>query len=390
MMDHLDRRSFLSVLGAGGAVAAASLPAAANPVSGFPRIPYGLVLSGGGAKGAYEAGVIDTLARGIADGEVLRPYGGVAGTSIGCLNGWFVATGQYSQMRALWMNVANERVFRLKREFEKITQPSAGLFDRLDQMLHLGLGLRRNVRGLCQTKPALDWIKRYVDPSRPTLIPFAWAVTNLTRRMPEYFYRLPASISTSEREAVLAAFSSTLPPGTAIREATDELLHDALFASACLPIVFDPIELPTSDGSEMNQYCDGGVAANTPLAFARTVARNVHVVLLHPPAPHEIYDNAFDVGSAAYDTVQRHIMFSAIEAAYVETQIKRRFAGDPRGEQLLSNIADSDIAFLRPMSLLPVQTTTFDNGELIAKAYAMGMRDAEQGFKPYVPGELIV
>lgn len=389
-MGYFDRRSFLAALGAGALAARAGTGAHAQDIDGFPRIDYGLVLSGGGAKGAYEAGIIDALASGIPDGAPLRPYGGVAGTSIGCLNGWFVATGQYSQMRALWMNVVNDRVFRLKPEFAKIEEERAGLFDRLYQMIHLGLGVRRHVEGLCQTEPALEWIEKYVDPSRPTLVPFAWAVTNLTRRSSEYFYRLPAAVSASERDAVLGAFQSTLAPGTVVREATDDLLHRALFASACLPIVFEPIELPAPDGSGSDQYCDGGVAANTPLAFARTVAHKVHVVLLNPPARERMYDNALDVGWAAYDTMQRHIMYAAIRSTYVETQIKREFANDPRAERLLRNIADSEVAFLRPLEKLPVETTTFDDGLRIAKAYEMGMRDAAHGFKPYQPGDVLI
>lgn len=319
----------------------------------------------------------------------LRPYGGVAGTSIGCLNGWFVATGQYSQMRALWMNVAGERVFRLKPQFEKIEESSAGVFDRLYQLFHLGLGLRKDVQGLCQTTPALDWVQKYVDPSRPTLVPFAWAVTNLTRQTPEYFYRLPAGVTKSTRDAVLAAFQSTLGPGTVVREAADDILHHALFASACLPVVFDPIELPAPDGSGMDQYCDGGVAANTPLAFARTVAHNVHVVLLNPPVRREAYGNALDIGWAAYDTMQRRIMYAAIQSTYFETQIKRSVSRDPRAERLVSDIADAQVAFLRPLEKLPVDTTTFDDGKRIARAYEMGMRDAQRGFKPYRAGDLI-
>ena len=292
-------------------------------------------------------------------------------------------------MRSLWMNVANERVFRLKPRFEKIEEPGAGVFSRLSQLLDLGLGVRRDVQGLCQSRPALDWIRKYVDPSRPTLVPFAWAVTNLTRQSSEYFYRLPSSVSQSTREAVLAAFTSTLGPGTKVREASDDILHDALFASACLPVVFDPVELPAPDGSGMDQYCDGGVAANTPLAFARTVAHNVHVILLNPPGRHETYRNALDIGWAAYDTMQRHIMYSAIHSTYFESQIKRSVSRYPQAERLVSAIADAHVAFLRPLEPLPVDTTTFDDGERIAKGYAMGMRDAQRGFKPYEVGDLI-
>jgi predicted acylesterase/phospholipase RssA len=384
------RRSFLAALGAGAVATTTDVRGAfAADIDAYPRIAFGLVLSGGGAKGAYEAGVVEALAGGIPDGSPLRPYGGVAGTSIGCLNGWFVATAQYSKMRALWMNVSNERILRLKPEFAKIEESSAGVLDRLYQLIHLGIGVRGDVQGLCETAPALAWIEKYVDPERPVVLPFAWAVTNLTRQTSEYFYRLPSSISASTRAAVLAAFSSTLLPGTVVREATNDMLHRAIFASACLPVIFDPVELPAPDGNGTNQYCDGGVAANTPLGFARTVAHNVHVILLNPPADRVTYRNAFDIAWAAYDTMQQHIMYAAIRSTYVETQIKRQFADDSRAERALSKIADARVAFLRPAEHLPVETATFDDGERIAKAYALGMRDAAHGFEPYSPEKMI-
>lgn len=398
-MPVFKRSAFLGALGSSALAAgtAHAAPGFSGDVDGYPRVDYGLVLSGGGAKGAYEAGIVEALASGLSDGQPLRPYGGVAGTSIGCLNGWFVSTGQYSQMRRLWMNVAQERVFRLKPQFAKIEDPEAGVVTRLYQLMRLGLGVRKNVEGLCQTEPALGWIEKYVDPSAPTLLPFAWAVTNVSAQRSEYFYRLPRGVSATTRDAVLRAFKRTLDPTAVVREATDDILHKALFASACLPIVFDPIELPSADGKGTQQYCDGGVAANTPLSFARTVAHNVHVVLLSPPTEPEEYGNAFAIGWAAYDTMQRHIISSAIRSTYFETTAKRTMLEIPRdvlrrypqAERFLEGIPDANVAFLRPLAKLPVDTTTFDDAAKIAEAYAMGVKDGRNGFKAYRPGDVL-
>lgn len=394
-MAVFDRRAFLTTLGAGAALPAVAQAASfRGDLDAYPRVDYGLVLSGGGAKGAYEAGIVDALAAGIPDGRPLRPYGGVAGTSIGALNGWFVSIGGYSAMRNLWMNVANDRVFRLKPQYAKIEDPSAGVATRLLEAMRLAFGIRKRVEGLCETKPALEWIEQYVDPQAPTLLPFAWAVTNLTAQRSEYFYRLPAGISKSERDAVLRQFQYTLDPTSVVREATDDILHRAIFASACLPVVFDPIELPSADGSHTDQYCDGGVAANTPLGFARTVAHNVHVVLLTPPVTETVYPNAFEIGWSAYDTMQRHIFYTAIRSTYYETNAKRTMLQLPHDVlerypdvlAFVESIADASVSFIRPGKALPVETTTFDDGERIAQAYAMGMRDAAGGFTPYHPG----
>lgn len=62
----------------------------------------GIVLSGGGAKGAFEVGVLKVLLNKInRDGDVLA---GVSGTSIGALNGAFIASGQFEELEKIWLS----------------------------------------------------------------------------------------------------------------------------------------------------------------------------------------------------------------------------------------------------------------------------------------------
>lgn len=55
-----------------------------------------LILSGGGSKEAFQAGVIDNL---IKDGWMPDA---VAGISVGALNGLMVATGQADKLVPIW------------------------------------------------------------------------------------------------------------------------------------------------------------------------------------------------------------------------------------------------------------------------------------------------
>jgi NTE family protein len=65
----------------------------------------GIVLSGGGAKGAFEIGVLKVLLEKIkTDGDVLHS---VAGTSIGALNGAFVVANQFSDLERIWLSWNN-------------------------------------------------------------------------------------------------------------------------------------------------------------------------------------------------------------------------------------------------------------------------------------------
>src|SRR5215467_1810794 len=70
--------------------------------------PMALVLSGGGAKGAYEAGVAATFVeRGL-------PIRLVAGSSAGALNAAMIAGGRADRLEALWRSVTREQVYSLR------------------------------------------------------------------------------------------------------------------------------------------------------------------------------------------------------------------------------------------------------------------------------------
>ena len=98
---------------AGAAALAALLmptPAAATCArSSLPLdAPMVLVLSGGGAKGAYEAGVAAAFVeRGL-------PIRLVAGSSAGALNAAMIASGQADRLETMWRTVERERVYTLR------------------------------------------------------------------------------------------------------------------------------------------------------------------------------------------------------------------------------------------------------------------------------------
>lgn len=65
----------------------------------------GIVLSGGGAKGAFELGALDVILKKIEeDGDKLVS---VSGTSIGSFNGAFLAAGQFDFLKETWMSWDN-------------------------------------------------------------------------------------------------------------------------------------------------------------------------------------------------------------------------------------------------------------------------------------------
>ena len=68
-------------------------------------IMYGLVLEGGGAKGAYHVGAYKAIR------ELNIEIGGIAGTSIGAINGAMMVQGDYELLEKVWCpNVAHRLV----------------------------------------------------------------------------------------------------------------------------------------------------------------------------------------------------------------------------------------------------------------------------------------
>ncbi len=72
---------------------------------------YGLVLEGGGAKGSYQVGAMQALK------ELDIPIKGVAGTSIGALNGAMFVQGKLQEVHDLWYNISPSSVFDIKEEY---------------------------------------------------------------------------------------------------------------------------------------------------------------------------------------------------------------------------------------------------------------------------------
>lgn len=362
-----------------------------------------LVLSGGGARGAYEAGVIGALAaRGaINDGSPLLPYEVVSGTSIGALNGWFVATGQYTKLRELWYGISGQNLMRPKQQYAALKNPSSGILDLAISAVSL-TGLARDQRALLESEPVLDWISRNVDPKTPLLMPLVFAVTNLTLQRPEYFYVRPAyyyahakNPSEGLPQEVVHALQLTLGPHTIVREATPDLLHRALFASAALPLAFDPVLIPNPDGT-INEYCDGGVASNSPVGISHAVSAGADVVLLDPPfEPNTSYGDAVEVVFGVYGTMQRKILETEMRNTYFQSRNKRAFMrltpqeidritqDDPTLAKFMRTIPVSDLRYIRPQAQLPLGVADFHDEVGIGKAYRDGWEDIGRGFVPY-------
>lgn len=85
---------------------------------------YGLILEGGGAKGSYQIGAVKAL------DEMGYEFKGVAGTSIGALNGALIVQDDLEKAYDLWYNISPEKIFDIREEaLDKIKKLN---FDKKD------------------------------------------------------------------------------------------------------------------------------------------------------------------------------------------------------------------------------------------------------------------
>jgi len=179
------RLSLLVLLGltlGAGSTAASSCGPSARPLDA----PIALVLSGGGAKGAYEAGVAAVFVeRGL-------PIRLVAGSSAGALNAAMVADGRMDRLEALWRGLSRGRVYSLRTRVL-----FAGLLPGWLTLLALD-----RAGSLFDPQPLRELIDASLDLDRVRASPVRLLVitSDLARREPRLFDNQSVT-----REALMAA-----------------------------------------------------------------------------------------------------------------------------------------------------------------------------------------
>ena len=183
---------------------------------------YGLVLDGGGARGAYQIGAWKALT------EAGVKINAVAGTSVGALNGALICMGDIGKAEKIWNEMTFSRVMDVDDEWME------GLFQKQTSIREfLNEGWKRLKEGGVDITPLRNLIHETVDEE---------AIRNCGKE----FCLLTFSLS-EFRELDLS-----------IEDIPEGLLEDFLLASAYL-IGFK------NEKIQGKKYIDGGVVNNVPL-----------------------------------------------------------------------------------------------------------------------------
>jgi len=263
----------------------------------------GLVLSGGGARGAFQVGVYERLLRDprFADGPVV-----LSGTSAGAINAALIAAGRTPrEMMRFWNGIADDppvmasplffsslmrSVMRLAvRELPRWLWPTQTWLPFARRARHhwppqLGSGLAMLVEYLLTSR--FELISDLLEGVRE---PFLASTARLRERLVEEFdgeivpvsrHRLAVNTVDAHSGRIVRYVTRhtphTRPPDYLI---VDAITVDMVLASASIPLLFPTVEV---DGRWL---WDGGLLVNTPLAPVVALGADeiVTVLVTEPP-----------------------------------------------------------------------------------------------------------
>ncbi len=212
----------------------------------------GLVFSGGGARGAFEVGVVLWISEHMP--ELLDHVRVLTGASVGAVNAAFLASKGITpqsvhELADIWRELSLDRVMTL-------SLLSAG---RMFKQRLFGLGPREDPVGLLNTAPfnqlivdRVDWAGLDRAVQGPRLDAVAVAATDIASGSTHVFFdhdRQRVAEPEWPKDHTLIGWPTRLRP-------------EHVLASTSLPLLFKPVPI------DQRWYCDGGLRQNTPLAPA--------------------------------------------------------------------------------------------------------------------------
>lgn len=216
-----------------------------------PAKRVAFILSGGGARGAYEVGVLSYIFD-----ELSRMRGGpprvdiICGTSVGAINGCYLAAHLADPMLGL------RRLVHLWSELELTRVLGFGV-RQVVSIPRLLLGGGSGGTGLFDVRPMADLVQREIS--------WRALARSLRKRQLRALTVSTTEVSTGRTVVFMqtspdSVIPQTAPPRTLFRSAHIGPTH--ALASAAIPLLFPPV---TIDGE---LYLDGGLRQNTPIAPA--------------------------------------------------------------------------------------------------------------------------
>lgn len=296
-----------------------------------------LVLPGGGARGAYQVGVLRAIA------EIIRgagnPFPVVCGTSAGAINAVVLASHAHEfavgveRLEHFWSTMSCERIYR--------TDAAAVLGSGLRWALSLAFGgrLLASPRSLLDNRPLQDFLERnlHLEGIAEALDREALRGVAVTASA----YSRAAAISFYQGLQEVAPWSRARRHGERARLTAAHLL-----ASAALPLLFPAVRI----GYEY--YGDGGMRMLAPLSPAIHLGADRLLIITTrdenpdpPPAAPAPYPSLGEIGGYLLDTVFMDTLNADLNRLH---RINRTLELVPEGRRADSGLKPIDTLVIRP------------------------------------------
>lgn len=262
-----------------------------------PSAPVGLVLSGGGARAAYQVGVLKAIAEMLPD-RYGSPFPIVCGTSAGGLNaaGFAIQASCLSDgvrlLESVWLNVRTHQVYR--------TDWPGILLCAFKFLSTLAFGPSRHARSvsLLNNTPLHDLLTQYLDLSLVQAAIDAQSLQALCITASSYCSN--ASVSFFQGAPDIVAWKRSRRIGVRTNITVEHLM-----ASAVIPIFFPPVRV------SREYFGDGALRQTAPLSSALHLGAE-KVLVIGVGSNEECHTRARSkVGSPSIAQVVSHIMNSS-------------------------------------------------------------------------------
>lgn len=189
----------------------------------------GLVLEGGGGKGAYEVGALKAFR------EFGIEFDVISGTSIGAINALFMALADVEQLESFWLNFEHKYTDIIKEQMSGFGEA---------EMSKMGAALKDTNVALTLAEDK-GFIKKDIFTEDFKEIVKNKDLTNINKKF--YVCSVPA-------------IKNPEPKYFELNNCTLDEMIDRVFSSAALPCMFPPVKI---DGIP---YFDGGILDVTPIS----------------------------------------------------------------------------------------------------------------------------
>jgi predicted acylesterase/phospholipase RssA len=335
-----------------------------------PRKPVrALILGGGGARGAYEAGVVAALAE-------HETFDVVCGTSIGAINGMFVAQNTPERLIDVWRTISTRGITQLKPELATLlllwqatnglmrspfSQKAAHAVTMMRMLPRLAIAARvPSLLGCFESGNVRSIIRELADFSAVKRT-FICGATNLTNGRPEAFAYFPPGHEQAETAFHAAEWAEPIHAGNYV---------DAICASAALPPVYEPVSILCKD-AVTRSYADGGFTNNAPIRQAIDAGATEVTAILADPSG--IQPDERSVGSIV-DIFATMLDANTVRMLELDLKLARRI-----NEAVLAGRAPDKryvtIRVIEPRTSLRLSALAFDAQDDVNRLFDLGYED---------------